>query len=127
MGRASGRKRERRAGVTGFAGNPWSKPTGVDDGDPTAVRAGCQDRLAKLHALRHRIHHDDRQLLAAAQALHDHHNRAAADLATEIGRVGAGHDPLLENAHAHHLAGRQVAEEVAHTLHRRVSAFDPEV
>lgn len=133
MGRASRAKRERRAtgasgrpGRHGFPANPWAQSSGVDEQNPTAVLHACQERLAGLHAMRQAIHHDDRQLYAAAAAVHDHHARHADQLEAEIHRVGVGEDPLLEDAHMHHLEHRKVAEEVAHTLKKRIDAFDPD-
>ena len=101
--------------------NPWDRPLpGVNEDDPHSVQAALKDRLVGLAQLRQHIRADDAELYRQAQAMHDHHRDHAEQLAEEVRRAGPGADPLLENAHAHHLAARQVAEETMAKLRERV-------
>lgn len=104
--------------------NPWDRPLpDVNEDDPHSVQAGLHQRLGDLHGLTRQIERQDRELQRQAMAMHDYHRDHADHLHAEIQAAGGpGADPILENAHAHHLAGRQVAEEVLATLRKRLGS-----
>lgn len=118
------RRRDRRAAdraARKSRKNPWDRPLpGVNERDPASVQQAAKERLIGLAQLRERIRRDDRDLYERALARHDYHRDHADRLAEEIRHVGVGVDPVLENAHAHHLAARQVAEETLAKLRERV-------
>jgi len=105
------------------AKNPWDRDPGVNPDDPHAVLAACQQRLARAHAAGQNIKRSDDALKHRAMAEHDHHVAEAGRLAEEIRHLGVGEDPLLEDAHAHHLAERTKREQVLAALRHRAGAY----
>lgn len=122
MGRASGRKKQRREDETP---DPWQTKAPVDPGDDRAVRRHLQGLLARLEHQRHSIHSADVALRDTAREHHDRHNAAVRQIQPDL-----AHDPdddLLARAHASHIMERRGAAEVHQELANRVKAFAPKL
>lgn len=124
MGRASNRKKQRRAEPEGNQ-NPWQTPMPVDGGSPHKVIAHLADLTARLEHQRHRIHATDRALLDAAARHHDHSVKQIEAVGKDL--AADPEDTPLAHAHAYHLMQRRGAEEVHDETSRRVGRFKPKL